>query len=33
MHWYGVADAATLARGVAAALEHTNRARKFKGDM
>jgi hypothetical protein len=33
MHWYGVADAATLARGVAAALEHTNGARKFKGDM
>ena len=28
MHWYGTGDAATLARGVAAALEHTNGARK-----
>jgi hypothetical protein len=28
MHWYGTGDAATLARGVAAALEHTNGAHK-----
>jgi len=28
MHWYGTGDAVTLARGVAAALEHTNGARK-----
>ncbi|HEY2855812.1 MAG TPA: DUF1259 domain-containing protein [Gemmatimonadaceae bacterium] len=28
MHWYGTGDASTLARGVAAALEHTNGARK-----
>ena len=28
MHWYGTGDAAALARGVAAALEHTNGARK-----
>jgi hypothetical protein len=28
MHWYGVGDAVTLARGVAAALEHTNGAHK-----
>jgi hypothetical protein len=28
MHWYGTGDAATLARAVAAALEHTNGAHK-----
>lgn len=28
MHWYGAGDAATLARGVAAALEHTKGFRK-----
>jgi hypothetical protein len=32
MHWYGTGDAATLARGVAAALEHTNGARKSVTD-
>lgn len=32
MHWYGVGDATTLARGVVAALEHTNGARKSAGD-
>ena len=32
LHWYGTGDAATLARGVAAALEHTNGARKTKGE-
>ncbi|MGH7617492.1 MAG: DUF1259 domain-containing protein [Gemmatimonadaceae bacterium] len=32
MHWYGTGDAVTLARGVAAALEHTNGARKSKGE-
>lgn len=32
MHWYGTRDPATLARGVAAALEHTNRARKSGGE-
>jgi len=32
MHWYGTGDAATLARGVAAALQHTNGARKSVGE-
>ena len=32
MHWYGIGDATTLARGVAAALEHTNGARKSASD-
>jgi hypothetical protein len=32
MHWYGTGDAATLARGVAAALEHTNGARRSVSD-
>lgn len=32
MHWYGTGDATTLARGVAAALEHTNGARKSAGE-
>ena len=32
MHWYGTGEAATLARGVAAALEHTNGARKSAGE-
>lgn len=30
LHWYGTGDAVTLARGVAAALEHTNGAHKSK---
>jgi hypothetical protein len=32
LHWYGTGDAVSLARGVAAALEHTNGARKSAGD-
>lgn len=32
MHWYGTGDASTMARGVAAALEHMNSARKATND-